>query len=81
MLRQDRRLRVNVMIGDQRTSISIEPEAWDALLEIAQRRELPIHEVISELEAVRGNISRVSAIRVHILEFYRDRASGTAVSI
>ena len=74
MLRQDRRLRVNVMIGGQRTSISIEPEAWDAFTDIAQRRELPIDALISEIEAVRGSISRVSAIRVYILEFYRDLA-------
>lgn len=77
MLEPGKRLRINVMIGDQRTSISIEAAAWEALTEIARRREMSIDELIGEIDAVRGDVSRASAIRLYILDFFRDLANAT----
>jgi predicted DNA-binding ribbon-helix-helix protein len=76
MLNRHNRLRVNVIINDRRTSISIEPEAWQALTEIARRREMSIDELVGRIDAVRGTISRASAIRLYILDFYRKIARG-----
>lgn len=72
MLNTGKRLRINIEIADRRTSISIEPEAWAALTEIARRREMSVDELVSEVDAVRGDISRASAIRIYILDFFRD---------
>jgi predicted DNA-binding ribbon-helix-helix protein len=72
VLNTGKRLRINIEIADRRTSISIEPEAWAALTEIARRREMSVDELVSEVDAVRGDISRASAIRIYILDFFRD---------
>lgn len=79
MLNRDRRLRLNMMIANRRTSISIEPEAWDALTEIARLREVSVDELVGEIDTVRGDVSRASAIRLFILDFFlglRDLARG-----
>jgi hypothetical protein len=36
----------NVVAGTGRTSMRLEPELWDALLEICQREEKDLHSVI-----------------------------------
>lgn len=72
MLKPKKRLRINVVIDGKRTSISIESEAWNALTDIARRREMSVDELVGEIDGVRGAVSRASAIRIYILDFFRD---------
>jgi predicted DNA-binding ribbon-helix-helix protein len=60
-------LKRSLSIKGHRTSISLEPEFWDALRAIALRRQLSLAELVSEIDATRGERNLSSAIRVNIL--------------
>jgi len=50
----------------------LEPELWDALREICLREGLELRELIKRVEhsAVPGG--RTSAVRVHVLQYFRE---------
>ncbi|MBR4126380.1 MAG: ribbon-helix-helix domain-containing protein [Alphaproteobacteria bacterium] len=57
----------SVMIAEHRTSVSLEPEFWDALKRIAVKRETTPAELITRIDADRtGGLS--SALRVFVLK-------------
>ncbi len=57
----------SVLVAGHRTSVSLEPEFWEALKAIAAARESSVNRLIAEIDAERsGNLS--SAIRVYVLE-------------
>ncbi|MGE4061866.1 MAG: ribbon-helix-helix domain-containing protein [Rhodospirillaceae bacterium] len=57
----------SVDIAGHRTSISLEPPFWDALIAIAARRKISINQLIAEIDKDRtGNLS--SALRVFVLK-------------
>ena len=59
--------RRSVVIDGHRTSVSIEPEFWAALAEIAQARGRGVNALVAEIDRARdGNLS--SAIRVFVLK-------------
>ena len=56
----------SVDIAGHRTSVSIEAPFWDALREIAARKNVSVNELIATIDGARqGNLS--SAIRVYVL--------------
>ena len=56
----------SVDIAGHRTSVSIEAPFWDALREIAVRKNVSVNELIATIDGAReGNLS--SAIRVYVL--------------
>jgi predicted DNA-binding ribbon-helix-helix protein len=60
----------SVRIAGHATSVSLEPEFWEALCEIAARRGLPVNTLLAAIDAGRsGNLS--SAIRLFVLESCR----------
>ena len=64
-----------------RTSFSLEPAFHDMLKAIADARSLPLAALIREIDDARGvddNLS--SALRLHVLEWLKQRVSDTAVS-
>jgi predicted DNA-binding ribbon-helix-helix protein len=65
----------SVVIGGHKTSVSLEDAFWKGLREIARRRDLTISELVGTIDANRtqGNLS--SAIRLFVLEEYRDQIS------
>ena len=57
----------SVLVAGHRTSVSLEPEFWDALKQIAAGRGQSLNQVIAAIDAERsGNLS--SAIRVFVLK-------------
>jgi predicted DNA-binding ribbon-helix-helix protein len=60
-------LKRSLSIKGHRTSISLEPEFWEALRSIAAKRKTTLAELVSEIDATRGERNLSSAIRVHIL--------------
>jgi predicted DNA-binding ribbon-helix-helix protein len=60
-------LKRSLSIKGHRTSISLEPEFWEALRTIAAGRKSTLAELVSEIDASRGERNLSSAIRVHIL--------------
>lgn len=62
----------SVLIAGHPTSVSLEPEFWEAVKELAEERGMSINSLISEIDLGRtGNLS--SAIRVHVLTNLRTR--------
>lgn len=66
----------NVTVLDQRTSIRMEPEMWDALLDVCRREGRTTHEICSEVARAKPNpASLTAAIRVFLLAYYRAAAT------
>ena len=63
----------SVLIGDHRTSVSLEEPFWTALKEIAQERRETLQQLITSIDADRKSANLSSALRVFILEYYRDQ--------
>jgi predicted DNA-binding ribbon-helix-helix protein len=66
----------SLSIRGHRTSLSLEPQFWDALKEIAASKGFSLAGLIAEIDAARGvtptsNLS--SALRVYVLEHIRRR--------
>mgnify|MGYP003339395455 FL=1 len=58
----------SVTIAGHRTSISLEPEFWSALREIAKRNNRSLGAEIAAIDAERGTRNLSSAIRVYVLK-------------
>lgn len=64
----------SVVIAGHKTSVSLEPEFWEALKEIAARRNISVNQIVRDIDAGhKGNLS--SAIRLHILQHFRTLAA------
>ena len=66
----------SLSIAGHRTSLALEPEFWSALEAIAAVRHLPLAALIREIDERRDNPNLSSAIRIAILAWYRDVATG-----
>lgn len=58
----------SLTLRGHRTSVSLEPEFWDAFRALAERDGKPINQLAAEIDEARG-VERglASAIRVHVL--------------
>ena len=62
----------SIVISHHKTSISLEDAFWTGLKEIARSRRLTLSEMVSVIESGRlhGNLS--SAVRLFVLDHYRN---------
>jgi predicted DNA-binding ribbon-helix-helix protein len=65
----------NVVAGRGRTSMRLEPELWDALLEICQRERQDINHLVRQIEAEGHSGGRTSSVRVYVMQYFRTAAS------
>ncbi len=65
----------NVVAGRGRTSMRFEPEIWEALQEICRREQIGMGELIRRIEQEGHAGGRTSAVRVHVLQYFRDAAT------
>jgi predicted DNA-binding ribbon-helix-helix protein len=65
-------LKRSIVLRGHKTSISIEDEFWAGLKHIAEERGMTLSALVNKIDDRReyGNLS--SAIRVHVLTYYRD---------
>ena len=63
----------SVTIAGHRTSLSLEPEFWDALNQLAETRSLPLAALVAAIDEARGKTNLSSALRVEILRATRLR--------
>lgn len=64
----------SVTLKGHRTSVSLEPEFWDAFLGIARQRNMPINALAAEIDADRGlDRGLASAIRVYVLKWHQSQ--------
>ena len=65
----------SLTLGGHRTSVSLEPEFWVAFRDISAERGMPINQLAAEIDAARGvEMGLATAIRLHVLAWYRARA-------
>jgi predicted DNA-binding ribbon-helix-helix protein len=57
-------LKRSLTIAGHRTSLSLEPEFWQALQEIARTEKKTLASIVGELDRTRGSRNLSSAIRV-----------------
>ena len=65
----------NVVAERGRTSMRLEPELWEALLEICAREGRDMSSLVRTVEQKGHAGGRTSAVRVYILAYFRDAAS------
>jgi predicted DNA-binding ribbon-helix-helix protein len=64
--------RRSIMIAGRKTSITLEDAFWIALKEIARARNMPLSDLVATIDSER-HLNLSSAIRVFVLDFYRDQ--------
>jgi predicted DNA-binding ribbon-helix-helix protein len=57
----------SLTIAGHRTAVSLEEPFWEALRLAADRLEVPLARLVAEIDAVRGQTSLSSAIRLFVL--------------
>ena len=65
----------NVVAERGRTSMRLEPELWDALTEICEREGQDMSALVRQVEAAGHAGGRTSAVRVFILNYFRQAAT------
>ncbi len=63
------------LIAGHRTSLSLEPEFWEALQQAAAARGLSVAALVNEIDQARGDRNLSSAVRVWLLA----RAGNTGI--
>ena len=65
----------SIVIAGHKTSVSLEDAFWKGLKDIAGERETTLSDLVAAIDSERqhGNLS--SAIRLFVLDFYRNRLS------
>jgi predicted DNA-binding ribbon-helix-helix protein len=65
----------SIVIAGHKTSVSLEDAFWQGLKEIAGGRDITLSDLVATIDTERqhGNLS--SAIRLFVLDFYRNQLS------
>jgi predicted DNA-binding ribbon-helix-helix protein len=65
----------SIVIAGHKTSVSLEDAFWNGLKDIARNRDMALSELVGAIdtERQRGNLS--SALRLFVLDCYRNRHS------
>lgn len=64
----------SIELHGHKTSVSLEDEFWNGLRAIAELKNCPLPDMLQAIDAARGVANLSSAIRVHVLEYYRAEA-------
>lgn len=65
--------RRSIKYAKHNTSVSLEEAFWLSAKEIAEARHIPLSDLIAEIDANRERNNLSSAIRIFVLQYYRDR--------
>ncbi len=68
----------SIVIAGHKTSVSLEDDFWDALKEIAARRNVTLSDLVANIDASRSQGNLSSAIRLFVLDYFRSTGSGSA---
>jgi len=62
----------SVVIAGRKTSVSLEEPFWNGLKEIADGRHTTLSDLVTTIETERKLANLSSALRLFVLDFYRD---------
>jgi predicted DNA-binding ribbon-helix-helix protein len=65
----------SVIIGRHKTSVSLEDEFWIQLKEIAGAKQATVSQLLAQIDERREYSNLSSAIRVYVLEHFRNLAN------
>lgn len=72
----------SLTLRGHRTSVSLEDAFWHAFREIAAAEDKPLNVLAAEIDEKRGiEAGLASAIRVYILQYYKDRVLPAPASV
>jgi predicted DNA-binding ribbon-helix-helix protein len=71
----------SVVINDHKTSVSLEDEFWSSLKHIAHDRRETLSQLLSTIDKDRGHGNLSSAVRLFVLDHYKQRATSIGVRI
>jgi predicted DNA-binding ribbon-helix-helix protein len=63
----------SVIIAGRRKSISLEEAVWRSVKEIATFRDMTLRALLATIDSTRNEEKLSSAIRLFVLDFYRDQ--------
>lgn len=61
----------NVVVGGKRTSVRMEPLLWDCLTDICRRESHQMNDIVTMIDARRGDSALTAALRIFILSYFR----------
>jgi predicted DNA-binding ribbon-helix-helix protein len=61
----------SIIIGGQKTSISLEDEFWYGLLEIAVYKKMTVRTLVERIEDGRKTVNLSSAIRIFVFNYFK----------
>lgn len=71
----------SVSISGHRTSFSLEQPFYDELVRIAGDRSIPLARLVAEIDEARPRDTNLSsALRLYVLDWYRQRGAAAAQS-
>ena len=70
----------SIIVGGHKTSVSLEDEFWQALREIARVRGETVSKVAASINSERCGHNFSSAIRVFVLNYYRQGFATAAIT-
>jgi predicted DNA-binding ribbon-helix-helix protein len=66
----------SLTLRGHRTSVTLEPEFWQAFRQIAAEKNIPINVLAAHIDAMReADTGLASAIRVYVLAYFRNPAA------
>ena len=65
----------SIMIAGHKTSVSLEDAFWKGLKEIASSRDTSLSDLVAAIDSERRHNNLSSAIRLFVLDFYRNQLS------
>lgn len=71
----------SIVIAGHKTSVSLEDAFWSSLKEIAGSRQMTLSDLVSNIDSGRQYRNLSSAIRLFVLDHYRNGGNRSAASI
>ena len=68
----------SIELHGHKTSVSLEDQFWDGLRFIAEVKRTPLPALLQTIDSQRGHANMSSAIRVYVLEYYRNLSTTQA---
>ncbi len=62
-----------ILVRDRKSSVSLEQPFWDAMKEIAAANNVGLLALVADIESKRQHANLSSAIRLFVLNYYRER--------
>ena len=67
----------SIVLAGHKTSVSLEDPFWQAVKEIAEEKSLTLSDFVGQIDTDRRGSNLSSAIRVYVVEHYKNRKFGT----